>query len=258
MLTENKISKYLIYAIGEIVLVVMGILIALSINNWNERQKEKREEYLAIKSLHSEFMESRELFDQSQRKNEMIFGGMKYLLKILDEKRANERLADSIYINLNTSSWSSGTFEPSRGIVNALINSGKQNIISNEKLRALLVQWNDQVINFQNTQRLAQDYEFTYLFPLISKATKLPSKLKQYSSSALYDQSDLNYGEVDLNILNTKEFYNYLNQCWVYSLVIVANDERRNKGKEMQEALDNIISLIEKEIEKITKEQQGV
>jgi len=39
LLTENKFSKYLIYAIGEIVLVVIGILIALSINNWNEERK---------------------------------------------------------------------------------------------------------------------------------------------------------------------------------------------------------------------------
>ena len=41
LLTENKFSKYLIYAIGEIVLVVIGILIALQINNWNENQKTK-------------------------------------------------------------------------------------------------------------------------------------------------------------------------------------------------------------------------
>lgn len=39
LLTENKFSKYLLYAIGEIVLVVIGILIALQINNWNEQQK---------------------------------------------------------------------------------------------------------------------------------------------------------------------------------------------------------------------------
>jgi len=39
MLTENKFGKYLIYAIGEIVLVVIGILIALQINNWNENNK---------------------------------------------------------------------------------------------------------------------------------------------------------------------------------------------------------------------------
>jgi hypothetical protein len=41
MLTENKFSKYLLYAIGEIILVVIGILIALQINNWNEGRKEK-------------------------------------------------------------------------------------------------------------------------------------------------------------------------------------------------------------------------
>jgi hypothetical protein len=39
MLTENKFSKYLPYAIGEIILVVIGILIALSINNQNESRK---------------------------------------------------------------------------------------------------------------------------------------------------------------------------------------------------------------------------
>lgn len=39
LLTENKLSKYLIYAIGEIILVVIGILIALQINNWNENKK---------------------------------------------------------------------------------------------------------------------------------------------------------------------------------------------------------------------------
>ncbi len=53
LLTENKFSKYLLYAIGEIILVVIGILIALQINNYNDSNKEKRElhEYLAkIKS----------------------------------------------------------------------------------------------------------------------------------------------------------------------------------------------------------------
>ena len=39
MLSGNKISHYLIYAFGEIILVVIGILIALQINNWNENQK---------------------------------------------------------------------------------------------------------------------------------------------------------------------------------------------------------------------------
>ncbi len=47
LLSENKFSKYLIYAIGEIVLVVIGILIALQINNWNENNKleTKKQDY---------------------------------------------------------------------------------------------------------------------------------------------------------------------------------------------------------------------
>ena len=40
LLRENKFSRYLLYAIGEILLVVIGILIALQINNWNEAQKD--------------------------------------------------------------------------------------------------------------------------------------------------------------------------------------------------------------------------
>ncbi|PTM11334.1 MAG: hypothetical protein DA407_01760 [Bacteroidetes bacterium] len=43
LLTENKFNKYLMYAIGEIVLVVIGILIALQINNWNEERFQKTE-----------------------------------------------------------------------------------------------------------------------------------------------------------------------------------------------------------------------
>jgi len=51
LLTENKFSKYLIYAIGEIVLVVIGILIALQINNWNEYQKERKSEHLILSEI---------------------------------------------------------------------------------------------------------------------------------------------------------------------------------------------------------------
>ena len=43
-LTENKFSKYLIYAIGEIILVAIGILIALQVNNWNNSRIERKTE----------------------------------------------------------------------------------------------------------------------------------------------------------------------------------------------------------------------
>jgi len=51
LLSENNFSKYLIYAIGEIVLVVIGILIALSLNNWNDSKKKKIEERVLLTEL---------------------------------------------------------------------------------------------------------------------------------------------------------------------------------------------------------------
>lgn len=52
LLMENKTGKYLTYAIGEIFLVVIGILIALQINNWNENRKTNLEEKMVLESLY--------------------------------------------------------------------------------------------------------------------------------------------------------------------------------------------------------------
>ncbi len=51
LIMENKTGKYLKYAIGEIILVVIGILIALQINNWNEIRKNDEKEALLIKNI---------------------------------------------------------------------------------------------------------------------------------------------------------------------------------------------------------------
>ncbi|MGB3149797.1 MAG: DUF6090 family protein [Maribacter sp.] len=51
MLTENKFSKYLIYAIGEILLVIIGILIALQINNWNDKRIIRKELNSSLRSM---------------------------------------------------------------------------------------------------------------------------------------------------------------------------------------------------------------
>lgn len=50
LLAEGKLGKYLTYALGEIILVVVGILIALQISNWNEK-KQKKEELLGIYTI---------------------------------------------------------------------------------------------------------------------------------------------------------------------------------------------------------------
>lgn len=75
LLSEGKTGKYLKYAIGEIVLVVIGILIALQINNWNENRKAKNAEAKLISELledvknDSVFYQSRLKFFNSQVKS---------------------------------------------------------------------------------------------------------------------------------------------------------------------------------------------
>ena len=60
LLTENRTGQYLKYAIGEIVLVVIGILIALQINNWNEKSKLKGEEIKLLKEMKSALISDKE------------------------------------------------------------------------------------------------------------------------------------------------------------------------------------------------------
>ena len=52
LLQENRVSKYLLYAFGEIILVVIGILIALGINNWNETRKNNKEEKIVLNNIY--------------------------------------------------------------------------------------------------------------------------------------------------------------------------------------------------------------
>jgi len=58
LLSENKFSKYLLYAVGEIILVVIGILIALSINNWNENNKIKIKEIKSLTELRKDLVQN--------------------------------------------------------------------------------------------------------------------------------------------------------------------------------------------------------
>ena len=51
LLAEGKTSKYLKYAIGEIILVVIGILIALQVNNWNENRKTQQRQTIFLNNI---------------------------------------------------------------------------------------------------------------------------------------------------------------------------------------------------------------
>jgi len=84
LLTENKFTKYLLYAIGEIVLVVIGILIALSINNWNE----KRLAQIKVRSYLSDFITDLKADTKSFK------GGIEFYNEIIEYKEPLLRITD--------------------------------------------------------------------------------------------------------------------------------------------------------------------
>jgi hypothetical protein len=66
LLNEGSLKKYLIYAIGEIALVVIGILIALQINNWNESRKLRDKELEYLQGIKSDLEQDLEFIKQSK------------------------------------------------------------------------------------------------------------------------------------------------------------------------------------------------
>ncbi len=94
MLTENKFSKYLLYAIGEIILVVVGILIALQINNWNEGNKQKALMITNIKSIAQDIqMDIYDIQKANKSLNNQIVAA-KSIIPIMESK--DKFIADSL------------------------------------------------------------------------------------------------------------------------------------------------------------------
>ena len=62
LIAQNKLTRYLVYALGEILLVVIGILIALQVNNWNEERKRNSNFFATIEQIYNGLeLESQEL-----------------------------------------------------------------------------------------------------------------------------------------------------------------------------------------------------
>ncbi|MFC7357066.1 DUF6090 family protein [Jejudonia soesokkakensis] len=83
LLTENKFSKYLLYAIGEIVLVVIGILIALQINNLNQKAQEKEQLEASLELMQLNLKEDLRKLDKQILYNKSIQGHIDIFFKIV-------------------------------------------------------------------------------------------------------------------------------------------------------------------------------
>ncbi|MDY2587550.1 DUF6090 family protein [Winogradskyella aquimaris] len=153
LLGENRISKYLLYAIGEIVLVVIGILIALQINNWNTKRIENQQEQNLLLSLKQEFkLNLKEL----QRDHKINVASQSAALALLQENRVNyspKQLDSLVGKALNFA-----TFDARIGIISEAIASGKLALIKSDELKNHLSQWTGELNDLQEDVVIRRDY----------------------------------------------------------------------------------------------------
>jgi len=134
---ENKLAAYLRYAVGEIILVVIGILIALSINNWNEHRKNKLTEHEYYCKLLSDFELDRQniavLYKESEHKIEVS----KQLLLDLNNKNKDK----SYLLNNYLQALRTNAFVPSEVTMTDIVSSGKLNLLTNDSLKNDLLRY---------------------------------------------------------------------------------------------------------------------
>ena len=130
---EGKTGKYLKYAVGEIVLVVIGILIALQINNWNENRKTKKLEVQIYTELKSDLLQTRDDINEAISKHKEIFKSSQELITDIYDKKSNSQ---TIYNSL-TSSSAEFQIIPKTSAFENLKNIGL-NTLSNDSLRTAI------------------------------------------------------------------------------------------------------------------------
>ena len=165
LIEKNKTGKYLKYAIGEIILVVIGILIALQINNWNERKKEQAKELSFLKEINLDFKSNKTQLDSIISFNKVNLHAASRLLEIIatfdlknpQRNASNAHFADSMKV-YNKLLWRNKSFNPQNGAVEALLNSSSFDLITNDTLRRNLISWKDVLGDYLEEEQFAVNF----------------------------------------------------------------------------------------------------
>jgi hypothetical protein len=136
LLNEGKTTKYLKYAIGEIVLVVIGILIALQINNWNEERKDKILQMNYSQQLSDNLEKDIVHLKESIELNKFFDDESFYLLDYLLNNLTNPDSLRLAIATHNASGMETHTSNPS--VYNDLINTGNLKLYHDPIFKELL------------------------------------------------------------------------------------------------------------------------
>jgi len=130
---DNKPLKYMRYAIGEILLVVVGILIALQINNWNYKRLERKEEIEILNSVKNDLENTIAEFDHLNQIREKMLSSTKSIFKLTNSMDFENKELDSL-IGLT---FYRPTFNNILGTIDQLFSSGKISLIQNDSIRII-------------------------------------------------------------------------------------------------------------------------
>lgn len=142
-LNQEKSSKYFLYALGEIFLIVIGILIALGINNWNQNKQIRKREQFYLSGLKKEFENSKLKLEKLIEVNKLNYNQAKKLSIIIakDSIIDEEELSKLLYHSFSNEI----AYNPNNSLLSEIINSGSLKHISDSQLRKHLTNWDSQL-----------------------------------------------------------------------------------------------------------------
>ncbi|PIB29176.1 DUF6090 family protein [Maribacter sp. 4G9] len=241
LLLENKTGKYFKYAVGEIVLVVIGILIALQINNWNEQRIEKNDEQLVLLNLKEDFEYNHRVLDSLIA---LQISNKKLQFSILNHTGKKPKPKTEKEFNLILeAAMRLGEFYPRNGALDDLISSGKLKIIKNQSLRNSLSSWNPIVEQIKNREKFVLEVSDELDNLIQKKGSWLNVDAVSSSASAASNPFPKSGFDIDnRNLLNELEFENKIETIIIQTSTVI------NKQKEGSKLITEILKLIEKEI----------
>ena len=140
----GKTGKYLKYAIGEIVLVMIGILLALQVNSWNENRLSRLEEKAILSNLNREFLQNKDALTFVMKENEESYQASLIIMDLIGKSRTELESINTDSLIYQTIDFNG--FNPSENALSDLLQSGRLQLLKNETLKDLLYQWSRTMI----------------------------------------------------------------------------------------------------------------
>jgi hypothetical protein len=198
LLTEGKTSKYFKYAIGEIILVVIGILIALQINNWNEMRKVSDSERNYLNVLKVEFQKNQEKLKSAIRINETNLKFARELSNVIgkDSSLVNLNKFRGLILNVVNAEVQ---YRPNNGVINEIINSGKLEIFKDDSLRFMISSWDGYLMEVKFQEQEELNVARQNMFTIVFEKTNVKNMLYNFNKNMFsLDESKLKSSEFEL------------------------------------------------------------